>query len=89
MLFSFFNTQKHGIVNISENGDSPEEKQVATCVASKDNEKKRGGRWNRLTFKIVLSYHGGSFDGWQKQPGLNTVQGYCQVIIWNIHVLVC
>lgn len=35
----------------------------------------RSGRWARLTFKIVLSYHGGSFDGWQKQPGLNTVQG--------------
>ncbi|KAK7318045.1 hypothetical protein RJT34_02742 [Clitoria ternatea] len=34
----------------------------------------RGGRWARVTFKIVLSYHGGSFDGWQKQPGLNTVQ---------------
>ncbi|XAR63777.1 tRNA pseudouridine(38-40) synthase [Bertholletia excelsa] len=35
----------------------------------------RGGRWARVTFKIFLSYHGGSFDGWQKQPGLNTVQG--------------
>ena len=36
----------------------------------------RTGRWARITYKIVLSYHGGSFDGWQKQPGLNTVQGY-------------
>eukprot|EP00262_Sarcandra_glabra_P000710 TRINITY_DN10831_c0_g1_i1.p1 TRINITY_DN10831_c0_g1~~TRINITY_DN10831_c0_g1_i1.p1 ORF type:complete len:197 (+),score=40.24 TRINITY_DN10831_c0_g1_i1:42-632(+) len=36
---------------------------------------KKSGRWERMTFKIVLSYHGGSFDGWQKQPGLNTVQG--------------
>ncbi|KAK9097596.1 hypothetical protein Sjap_023093 [Stephania japonica] len=35
----------------------------------------RTGRWARVTFKILLSYHGGSFDGWQKQPGLNTVQG--------------
>ncbi|KZV26812.1 hypothetical protein F511_06659 [Dorcoceras hygrometricum] len=35
----------------------------------------RAGRWARVTFKIVLSYHGGSFDGWQKQLGLNTVQG--------------
>ncbi|KAK4396656.1 tRNA pseudouridine synthase A [Sesamum angolense] len=33
------------------------------------------GRWARVTFKILLSYHGSSFDGWQKQPGLNTVQG--------------
>ncbi|CAA0821488.1 Pseudouridine synthase family protein [Striga hermonthica] len=35
----------------------------------------RTGRWARVTFRIVLSYHGNSFDGWQKQPGLNTVQG--------------
>ncbi|XP_015577862.1 tRNA pseudouridine synthase A isoform X2 [Ricinus communis] len=35
----------------------------------------RFGRWARVNFKIDLSYHGGSFDGWQKQPGLNTVQG--------------
>lgn len=34
----------------------------------------RSGRWERATFKIVLSYNGASFDGWQKQPGLNTVQ---------------
>ncbi|KAI3974457.1 hypothetical protein MKX01_017950 [Papaver californicum] len=32
------------------------------------------GRWARTTYKIVLSYHGDSFDGWQKQPGLNAVQ---------------
>ncbi|MCD9645319.1 hypothetical protein HAX54_034157 [Datura stramonium] len=37
--------------------------------------KDRSGRWARVNFKIVLSYHGGSFDGWQKQPDLNTVQG--------------
>ncbi|XP_059286458.1 uncharacterized protein LOC132039916 isoform X2 [Lycium ferocissimum] len=37
--------------------------------------KDRSGRWARANFKIVLSYHGGSFDGWQKQPDLNTVQG--------------
>ncbi|EPS66156.1 pseudouridine synthase, partial [Genlisea aurea] len=42
--------------------------------ASLPNEQ-RTGRWARLTFKIILSYHGYSFDGWQKQPGLNTVQG--------------
>lgn len=32
---------------------------------------------------IVLSYHGGSFDGWQKQPDLNTVQGY---VFYNIAI---
>ncbi|KAL3533215.1 hypothetical protein ACH5RR_006736 [Cinchona calisaya] len=36
--------------------------------------KDRTGRWARVTFKVLLSYHGGSFDGWQKQPGLHTVQ---------------
>ncbi|KAF5176140.1 Pseudouridine synthase family protein [Thalictrum thalictroides] len=44
---------------------------------SEETELKGGrtGRWDRVTFKILLSYHGNSFDGWQKQPGLNTVQG--------------
>ncbi|KAL9226942.1 hypothetical protein vseg_002698 [Gypsophila vaccaria] len=32
------------------------------------------GRWARVTYKMILSYHGAYFDGWQKQPGLNTVQ---------------
>ncbi|KAL5699762.1 hypothetical protein ACHQM5_030619 [Ranunculus cassubicifolius] len=41
-----------------------------TCVSMKG----RTGRWERVTFKILLSYHGNSFDGWQRQPGLNTVQ---------------
>ncbi|XP_021744241.1 uncharacterized protein LOC110710277 [Chenopodium quinoa] len=34
----------------------------------------QSGRWARVTYKIVVSYHGEFFDGWQKQPGLNTVQ---------------
>eukprot|EP01018_Ginkgo_biloba_P027549 Gb_01005 [translate_table: standard] len=40
-----------------------------------NREESRGGKWARKTFKIVLSYDGSSFDGWQKQPGLHTVQG--------------
>ena len=40
-----------------------------------DSGKERTGRWARLVLEIELSYHGVSFDGWQKQPGLNTVQG--------------
>ncbi|KAM0891848.1 hypothetical protein ACQ4PT_026137 [Festuca glaucescens] len=55
------------------NGDEPltsSEKQMVV-----KSSKGRGGRWERANFKIVLSYHGGSFDGWQKQPDLNTVQG--------------
>ncbi|KAF0904698.1 hypothetical protein E2562_036164 [Oryza meyeriana var. granulata] len=59
--------------SVDTNGEDytePSEKQASTKPF-----KDRGGRWERVTFKIVLSYHGGSFDGWQKQPGLNTVQG--------------
>ncbi|GLU10493.1 hypothetical protein SLE2022_272920 [Rubroshorea leprosula] len=48
--------------------DDTETKEVSDTVEDKS------GRWERVTFKIVLSYNGSSFDGWQKQPGLNTVQ---------------
>lgn len=40
-----------------------------------NSKKSKGGKWARKTFKILLSYDGNLFDGWQKQPGLNTVQG--------------
>ncbi|RZC56857.1 hypothetical protein C5167_015714 [Papaver somniferum] len=46
--------------------------EVVELVEGKNKNKK--GRWARATYKIVLSYHGDSFDGWQKQPGLNAVQ---------------
>ncbi|KAL4554183.1 hypothetical protein LXL04_039704 [Taraxacum kok-saghyz] len=36
---------------------------------------KRAGRWARMNYKVVLSYHGASFDGWQTQPDLNTCLG--------------
>jgi tRNA pseudouridine(38-40) synthase len=39
------------------------------------SENDKAGRWGRVNFKIVISYNGTSFDGWQKQPDLNTVQG--------------
>ncbi|KAL4295650.1 hypothetical protein GQ457_12G025370 [Hibiscus cannabinus] len=39
-----------------------------------DEREERSGRWERVTFKIIVSYSGCAFDGWQKQPGLNTVQ---------------
>ncbi|XP_022753665.1 uncharacterized protein LOC111301974 [Durio zibethinus] len=39
-----------------------------------DEKAERSGRWGRVTFKITVSYSGGAFDGWQKQPGMNTVQ---------------
>ncbi|CAL5054203.1 unnamed protein product [Urochloa decumbens] len=64
------NENDYTLDTTGENYLTPSEKQTVT-ISSKD----RGGRWERVTFKIVLSYHGGSFDGWQKQPDLNTVQG--------------
>ncbi|KAE8735478.1 Detected protein of confused Function [Hibiscus syriacus] len=39
-----------------------------------DEREERTGRWKRVTFKIIVSYSGCAFDGWQKQPGLNTAQ---------------
>ncbi|PRQ51710.1 putative pseudouridine synthase I, TruA [Rosa chinensis] len=48
-----------------------------------------GWRWTRLTFEIVVSYRGGSFDGWQNQLDLYTIQRimclHClttSVLIW-------
>lgn len=59
--------------HVHNNAEIPEvsDKTELESVSAED----RTGRWARSTFKIVLSYHGGYFDGWQKQPGLNTVQG--------------
>ncbi|GMJ07165.1 hypothetical protein like AT5G35400 [Hibiscus trionum] len=47
-----------------------DEKKPEVC----DEREERSGRWERVTFKIIVSYSGCAFDGWQKQPGLNTVQ---------------
>ncbi|XP_008782817.2 tRNA pseudouridine synthase A isoform X3 [Phoenix dactylifera] len=69
-LSSLLATGKLVPQDITENFHSCE----GTCLANIPTKDKTG-RWERVTFKIVLSYHGGSFDGWQKQPGLNTVQG--------------
>lgn len=52
-----------------------DDKETPEFVAESGGTEDRSGRWARVTFKILVSYHGGSFDGWQKQPGLNTVQG--------------
>ncbi|KAK9989598.1 hypothetical protein SO802_029837 [Lithocarpus litseifolius] len=73
-LSALFGIQTHHVHNnaeIPEVSDKPE----LESVSAED----RTGRWARSTFKIVLSYHGGSFDGWQKQPGLNTVQGLIEI----------
>ncbi|KAJ6803996.1 pseudouridylate synthase [Iris pallida] len=61
---------KHKPPNIIENMHELEDPKLRVLP-----REGRAGRWERMTFKIILSYHGGSFDGWQKQPGLNTVQG--------------
>ncbi|CAK7345794.1 unnamed protein product [Dovyalis caffra] len=69
-LFHLFETETdvHDDDKIVEVSDETELLEGDTNVG-------KPGRWARVTFKIVLSYHGGSFDGWQKQPGLHTVQG--------------
>lgn len=52
-----------------------DDNEIPEVEAGSDGNEDRSGRLARCNFKIVVSYHGGSFDGWQKQPGLNTVQG--------------
>ncbi|KAF8108622.1 hypothetical protein N665_0106s0024 [Sinapis alba] len=54
---------------VHDNGVMPTE--LDTCSSRKDE---RTGRWERVNFKILVSYNGASFDGWQKQPDLHTVQ---------------
>ncbi|XP_058113489.1 uncharacterized protein LOC131256591 isoform X3 [Magnolia sinica] len=74
-LFDVFGVDRHFSTETSmQDADRILEASEETKSANVPR-KERTGRWARLTFKIVLSYHGGSFDGWQKQPGLNTVQG--------------
>lgn len=53
----------------------PQQQDVDISEESSATANGKGGRWERLTFKILLCYHGASFDGWQKQPALSTVQG--------------
>ncbi|PON41116.1 Pseudouridine synthase [Parasponia andersonii] len=70
-LSTLFGVEK---CHVGGDGDEiPEisDKTELESVSSND----KSGRWARITFKVVLGYHGASFDGWQKQPGLNTVQG--------------
>jgi len=49
----------------------------------------QSGKWARATYKIVVSYHGEYFDGWQKQPGLNSVQGYVRLLFWHFVKPIC
>ncbi|KAJ6296507.1 hypothetical protein OIU78_024373 [Salix suchowensis] len=70
-LLELFGTQAHDV----HGDDKIEEFSNETALLEGVSNVDKSGRWARVTFKIVLSYHGGSFDGWQKQPGLNTVQG--------------
>lgn len=68
----FHGSKKGNIAIPSGNAAVPS----CTGILLENNSKKaRGGKWARRTFKVLLSYDGNQFDGWQKQPGLNTVQG--------------
>lgn len=71
-LYSLFPSENHRSDDTVDHFHS-DDCDISTEVT--EPVKARTGRWERKTFKIVLSYHGGSFDGWQKQPGLHTVQG--------------
>ncbi|XP_052199746.1 uncharacterized protein LOC127806467 isoform X2 [Diospyros lotus] len=76
-LSALFGTQHRELSphahSIFDDGEISEATDKSESASIPTND--RTGRWARVTFKIVLSYHGESFDGWQKQPGLNTVQG--------------
>ncbi|XP_023743347.1 uncharacterized protein LOC111891533 [Lactuca sativa] len=67
-LLQLFGAKTHHIPDDNSLDPSDESEYVITP------SQKRAGRWARMNYKIVVSYHGGSFDGWQKQPELNTVQ---------------
>nr|DAD46236.1 TPA_asm: hypothetical protein HUJ06_004466 [Nelumbo nucifera] len=69
-LRGLFGTETNPCEDLVQKSKSLEEGKLEN-VSTEDG----AGRWARVTLKIVLSYHGGSFDGWQKQPDLKTVQG--------------
>lgn len=69
-LFFFLFLQKTLAHDDGKTEGKPLEAELETCTR-KDG---RTGRWERVNFRIVLSYNGASFDGWQKQPDLHTVQ---------------
>lgn len=68
-------SQKKYQVNDDDDYDA-EIPEISDDKVKLKKSEERSGRWARVTFKVVLGYNGASFDGWQKQPGLNTVQGW-------------
>uniref|UniRef100_A0A2P2K134 Uncharacterized protein LOC105120901 isoform X1 n=1 Tax=Rhizophora mucronata TaxID=61149 RepID=A0A2P2K134_RHIMU len=71
-LFDLFSDEVGERSFIHDTARTQEVTNPAQCEDVSNEGKSR--RWERVTFKVVLSYHGISFDGWQKQPGLSTVQ---------------
>ncbi|XP_024028370.1 uncharacterized protein LOC21391583 isoform X2 [Morus notabilis] len=69
---SLFPLHKYQVDDDDYDAEIPE---ISDDKVKLKKSEERSGRWARATFKVVLGYHGASFDGWQKQPGLNTVQG--------------
>ncbi|KFK36937.1 hypothetical protein AALP_AA4G191800 [Arabis alpina] len=70
-VLSLFQIKKSLLVK--DDGET-ESKAIETELETCGRKDGRTGRWERVNFKIVLSYNGSSFDGWQKQPDLHTVQ---------------
>ncbi|KAL4582057.1 hypothetical protein LXL04_006595 [Taraxacum kok-saghyz] len=69
-LLQLLGTKTHNIPDDSGIPIEPSDESEYIVTPSQ----KRAGRWARMNYKIVLSYQGASFDGWQTQPDLNTVQ---------------
>ncbi|XP_010450368.1 PREDICTED: uncharacterized protein LOC104732519 isoform X2 [Camelina sativa] len=70
-VLDLFQPKKYLVHDEGITDGMPLETELETCTR-RDG---RSGRWERVNFKIILSYNGTSFDGWQKQPDLHTVQG--------------
>ncbi|KAF4365586.1 hypothetical protein F8388_007419 [Cannabis sativa] len=80
-LSVLFGTQKCDVVDDGIDAEIPEfsnKTELERVLLDK-----KSSRWARVTFKVDVAYHGASFDGWQKQPGLNTVQGLVEKSIGN------
>ncbi|KAF9617881.1 hypothetical protein IFM89_039100 [Coptis chinensis] len=74
-VVDFYSNVVNGKVPLSSLFQNEDTKTCIDEVVEEETKGRSTGRWERVTFKILLSYHGTCFDGWQKQPGLNTVQG--------------
>src|SRR5437762_8872905 len=55
--------------------DLPTESRSASVAERPSERQHRSGVVLNQTFALLLAYDGAAFRGWQKQPGMQTVQG--------------